>query len=403
MIGLALRNRACKTRLMSEQAIPDPDENGGGKCPRPKKNEHAAALGRLGGLKGGKARAAAMTPEERKEGAKKAALARWGNIPKATHVGVVDIAGMKFPCAVLDDASRTRVLSQRGFYAAIGAKTVGGRKDADGEEAEIGDAASDAGNLPPFLAAKNLKEFISDELAMTLRRPIVYRNVGTGRARGGGTVSYGIPATVIADICDVWLKARDKGALHHKQEHLANKAYLLMRSLAKVALVSLVDRATGYQADKDREDLTRLLKAYVAEELQPWLPRFPHEFFKQIHRLWGWVYTENKTQGPRYVGKLINKYIYGRLPPGVLEELQRKNPSINGRRRDAHHQHLTDHTGIPHLDKLVTSVTTLLFISDNKADFESHLKKRFPKKGDQGDLPFPRALPRGESPRDEEE
>ena len=42
------------------------------------KNPNAVALGRLGGLKGGKARAATMTPEQRKEVAKKAAQARWG-------------------------------------------------------------------------------------------------------------------------------------------------------------------------------------------------------------------------------------------------------------------------------------------------------------------------------------
>jgi hypothetical protein len=41
------------------------------------KNPAAVALGRLGGLKGGKARAAKMTPEQRKEIAKKAAQARW--------------------------------------------------------------------------------------------------------------------------------------------------------------------------------------------------------------------------------------------------------------------------------------------------------------------------------------
>jgi hypothetical protein len=42
------------------------------------KNPAAQALGRLGGLKGGKARAASMTPEQRKEIAQKAAEARWG-------------------------------------------------------------------------------------------------------------------------------------------------------------------------------------------------------------------------------------------------------------------------------------------------------------------------------------
>jgi hypothetical protein len=42
------------------------------------KDPAAVALGRKGGLKGGKARAAKMTPEERSEAAKKAAAARWG-------------------------------------------------------------------------------------------------------------------------------------------------------------------------------------------------------------------------------------------------------------------------------------------------------------------------------------
>jgi len=41
------------------------------------KNQAAIELGRLGGLKGGKARAKALSPERRKEIAKKAAKARW--------------------------------------------------------------------------------------------------------------------------------------------------------------------------------------------------------------------------------------------------------------------------------------------------------------------------------------
>jgi hypothetical protein len=41
------------------------------------KNPHAVALGRLGGMKGGKARAKKLTPEQRQEIARKAAAARW--------------------------------------------------------------------------------------------------------------------------------------------------------------------------------------------------------------------------------------------------------------------------------------------------------------------------------------
>ena len=44
----------------------------------PAKDPAAVELGRRGGLKGGKARAAKLTPEERREIARRAAMARWG-------------------------------------------------------------------------------------------------------------------------------------------------------------------------------------------------------------------------------------------------------------------------------------------------------------------------------------
>ncbi len=48
----------------------------------PGKNPAAVALGRLGGLKGGKARAAKLSAKKRKEIAKDAATARWAKTPK---------------------------------------------------------------------------------------------------------------------------------------------------------------------------------------------------------------------------------------------------------------------------------------------------------------------------------
>jgi hypothetical protein len=47
--------------------------------PPPQKNQAAVELGRLGGKKGGNARAASLTPEQRSEIAKKAASKRWEN------------------------------------------------------------------------------------------------------------------------------------------------------------------------------------------------------------------------------------------------------------------------------------------------------------------------------------
>lgn len=60
--------------LIAEQATSDPKPD---QAEEPTKDPLAVELGRRGGLKGGKARAEKLTPEERKEIAKKAARARW--------------------------------------------------------------------------------------------------------------------------------------------------------------------------------------------------------------------------------------------------------------------------------------------------------------------------------------
>ncbi|MCK5126942.1 MAG: hypothetical protein KAR42_11865 [candidate division Zixibacteria bacterium] len=66
-------------QVVNDATEPEPEEDELEK-PKPEdegKNPAAVALGRLGGLKGGKARAKNMTPEERSEAARKAVKARW--------------------------------------------------------------------------------------------------------------------------------------------------------------------------------------------------------------------------------------------------------------------------------------------------------------------------------------
>ncbi len=78
-------------RSILDQVVPDagpavtpPEE------PKPEKNPAAVALGRLGGLKGGKARAAKLTAKRRAEIAKKAAQKRWS---KKSALRITKIAG----------------------------------------------------------------------------------------------------------------------------------------------------------------------------------------------------------------------------------------------------------------------------------------------------------------------
>ena len=66
-LQLAVRDRLRYNSHMTENQDPTDDEL----------RELARKLGRRGGLKGGPARAAKMTPEERSEAARKAVNARW--------------------------------------------------------------------------------------------------------------------------------------------------------------------------------------------------------------------------------------------------------------------------------------------------------------------------------------
>jgi hypothetical protein len=68
------RNRKLDLNALAKSIV---DEATGEVPPRPEKNAAAVELGRLGGLKGGKARAAKLSPEERAGIARRAAAARW--------------------------------------------------------------------------------------------------------------------------------------------------------------------------------------------------------------------------------------------------------------------------------------------------------------------------------------
>ncbi len=148
-------------------------------------------------------------------------------------------------------------------------------------------------------------------------------------------------------VCDVYLEARNAHKLDPKQRSVARAAEILVRGLARVGIVALVDEATGFQEVRARDELQRILEAYVQAEFRPWLKMFPDDFFREIYRLQGWEYRPGTSKRTPYVGKLVNKYVYEQLPTGVLDELRRLNPkNERGNPSRRHHQFLTEGTGI---------------------------------------------------------
>jgi hypothetical protein len=322
---------------------------------------------------GGRARMEKLSPEERRDQAKSAAAARWSkkDVLRATH-GSADrpliIGGMPLDCYVLEDG--TRVVSQRSMIRALGLTRGGARHD--NELSRIG------AQLPRFAALIWLKPFLGNDLELALSQPILFQPQG-------GT-SYGYPATILADICDAILRARDAKATGPRQANIVQQADILVRGFARVGIIALVDEATGYQEDRARDALAQILEAFIAKELQPYVQTFPADFYKEMFRLRGLTFP-GSVKRPQYFGMLTNDVVYKRLAPGVLNELKRIKVE-QGKPRDKLFQRLTANIGYPKLREHLGSVVTIMTFSDNWHDFMSKLNRRHPRYGDQMELPL---------------
>jgi hypothetical protein len=322
--------------------------------------------------RGGLARSAQLPAERRSEIARQGANARWADLPYATHDGDLTIGEATIQSAVLND--KRRVLTQSDVMRALGrARQAKGRSYYDGDV-----------NLPAFITAKNLKPFIPSELYVTSSQ-IEFR-----RKRGGK--AYGYPAELLPKICGVFIDADEAGALTQRQKHIAQKAKLLLRGFAEVGIIALVDEATGYQDDRPKDELQKILAAYISPTLLPWTEKFPVEFFKEMFRVYGWPWPFNDDDykgplGPRYAGKIIKKIIFENLPPGVLDELERLNPpNEKWQRKSRMAQLLSSDIGHPHVEKLVAVNTALFRVSDDRQAFWRAYARAFPKPGDQLEL-----------------
>lgn len=309
---------------------------------------------------GGHARAESMTAEQRKAASQKAVNARRAKdaLPRATHIGELRLGEISIQCAVLPDGRR--VLSQNSVTGAFG--VVKGGNSAGGE-------------LPAFLAQKALKPFINNELEQVVVTPILYVDPRNN------SEAFGFDATILPRVCNVWLQARDAGALQERQLGIATRADLLMRAFAEVGIIALVDEATGYQRDREKDALAKVLEAFVAKELQPYMRAFPADYYEHLFRLRGLKYPpENPKFRPQYFGVLTNDIVYERLAPGLLEELKRQAKKDE---KKAHlHRRLTQEVGHPKLREHLSAVVMAMKLSKDYPDFIAKMNLVFPRFGE---------------------
>lgn len=280
----------------------------------------------------------------------------------------IKIGNAFLECYVLEDG--TRVFSGNGLQKALEFPTSAG-----------GSA------LVGMLNSGGLKDILTDEIKQKIDNRKEFVRPGAG---GKLSKTYGYDVTLLIDICDLLIEGKNQGILTDRQKQYAIIAEIIIRSVAKVGIIALVDEATGYQYERERDELQKILKAYISEELLPWQKKFPDEFYKELFRLNGWEFTvKGIKKRPGVIGSWTNKLIYDELPPGVKEELKRKTPTSEaGNKTARYHQFLTEDIGDNHLKSQIDQMIMLFRLSDNMQDMWHNFQKAKDRRSGQLSLPF---------------
>lgn len=287
------------------------------------------------------------------------------DLPDAVHNGEVMLGNLALPCCVLNDKNSTHIFSERAIFAILGIK---GRGSKGGHR------------IPSILGKSYIKPFIPADTWVDIETPVFYTD---SRIK-----CIGYKSEILGGIIKGLLLAHKSGALKNEVEkRYAAQAEILRDALVNVAIDALIDEATGYQKTRDSEALQKILDKYLRQELAAWAKRFPDEFYKEIFRLKDWQWQGMHLKRPGVVGRYTNNVVYERLAPGLLEELQRRNPvTKTGNRKNKHHQWLTEEIGHPKLRDHLIGVVAIMRSSANWNKFMRSLTRAYPITNDQLDL-----------------
>lgn len=280
---------------------------------------------------------------------------------QAKYSGELKIGEIQMSCFVT--AEGERYISGRSMTSAIGMKGRGQ-------------------GMARISSHQALKPFINNALFMAIQNPVEI----VGRTP---RPVHGHRAEILADICDVLLEARKRGALRTEQEiRYGDYAEMLVRGFARVGIAALVDEATGYEKVRERDALQKILDKFLKDEARVWSKTFPDEFWEKLVKIKGY---ENylAVKRPAFIGHWVNDIVYSRLAPGIKDRLKEVNPKTpKGHRRNRHHQHFTEDYGLPELRDHLKKVMVLMDAASNKRDFERLLNRSLPKYGSTLDLPL---------------
>ncbi len=319
-----------------------------------------------GKAKGAKVLAAMMSPEERKERAKKAALARWGTKPpKATHKGnFQQDFGIDVECYVLDDEHKTAVIHQRGMGAALGFSPQGG------------------GRFPRFVSGKNIAPYLGLEVRQKLENPIVFQGLDTVSGQPSSKLLHGFDVTLLIDVCKAIVAAEADDQITANQKNIAKQAHIILNASAKAGIKGLVYALSGYDATK--EEVISAFKLYVREEAREYEKEFPDQLYAQWYRLYTLPKPE-RNHPWKFKHLTVNQvYIPLARSNGKIHQLVVAQKAASGDRRAKLHQFLAE-VGVKALRTHLGQLLGIAQVSRNREEYERHVNNVF---GDQYEFDF---------------
>jgi hypothetical protein len=324
------------------------------------KKSNAAPTGRA---KGGIARAKALTPEQKKAIAQKAAVARWGEKPpQATHKGnFKNDFGIDVECYVLNDEQKTAVISLTGMGEALGLGKSGGR-------------------ISAFLGRQWIAPHVEHEILEKLEKPLVFQSSVPG-ANSPPTTAHGYDVTILIDICHAIVRAeKSAGKVQERQKHIVQNAHVILGASAKAGIKGLVYALAGY--DATREEVITAFKLYVQQEAREYEKEFPPQLYNEWYRLYEIPKFERGR--PWEFKNLTVDHVYHPLARsnGKVLEMARTSKAKSGDGNRKLHQFLSE-IGAKALRTHLGQLLGIARISKNSQEYEQHVKTLF---GDQREL-----------------
>jgi len=314
-----------------------------------------------GPQKGGIARAAALTDEQRQEIARRAAQARWGI--RAIHKGnFLNDFGVDVDCYVLDDATKTAVISQSGMGSAIGFSRRGSR-------------------LKVFVNSKAMDEYIGRDLREKIENPLVFQRPGSAAANPLSAVAHGYDAAILIDICNAILTAKAGGKLSGpRYEKMIEQARIITTASAKNGIRQLVYALAGY--NPTAEEVIAAFKLYVREEAREYEREFPEQLYAEWYRLY--KIPKPVKNRPWKFKHLTVEHIYQPLAKsnGKVLQLTQAARVAGSERWKKLHQFLSD-VGVKALRTQLGQTLGIAQVSDTAEQYEANIARVF---GGQGDL-----------------